>query len=551
MMYRNLAAFTCRKKSTAIVMAAALGAGVIAPTVLASPPAYANSPPGTTSLCNYYYEWIGKVRFPLQPDPHASYTYVIPSNQAGLDGIGFLVQGESVHAAWTSWMTYTGGGRAFSVANFVNNPPANTNDPVKPNAGSIDPFADGQRMLGTPRKFTLLFTPAGYMGHIAKTLAGVLTASIPKPNIQPYPTIGHGNSGNQWILVNRDYMAFPGFNPGGTTKDTFPITTAVNLATGKHVNCQKYNQIPGRLQKPPTNPPDALNYGRIPTRIALKNGSFFTGVDVAGNLPAAQFSPPNPKRFVAFTRPPPLPGADVSTIPPPDNCAGYLGSTLDPKAISLIRIPHIANYTNSVNVTSSTVYPNPVNPSQPWQASYESMAQYGNSSGLYLPGTPNTTVIADAEFKVDKTGGSTFIVWPRNLSRLARARVIVYAARQGWPLIRGGTRGPLTGADMLLRVKATASNYFGRVTAVPCFYGTVSQPRHSGAPWKDVPIGSPDHPSQFVATAANMSEKTPQGVISAAPQGVACRTVRDLTSGKCLAALKKYIKDTGGSYFAP
>jgi hypothetical protein len=554
-MYRKLL-----KKRSAIVAAAALAAGLIAPVVSTTASAYANSaspsanakpPPGTTNLCNYYYEWIGKVRFPLQPDPHAVYTYVIPSNQAGLDGIGFLVQGDFVHAAWTSWMTYTGAVQPFSVANFVNNPPANTNVPILPNAGSVDPFTDGQPMLGTPRKFTLLFTPNGYTGRVASTLAGVAKANIPEENFKTYPTIGHGNSGNFWILANRNYVAFPGYNPGGTTKDTFPITTAVDLATGKPVNCQKYSQIPDRLQGPPTNPPSELNYGRVPTRITLKNGSFFSGVDNASDRPAAQFAPANPKGLVVFTRPPRLPGGDVATIPPPDNCSGYLGTTLDPTAISLIRIPHVANYTNTLNVTSSTAYPNPVHPSQPWQASYESVVQYGASATLYQPGSPNTNSLADAEFKADRTGGSTFVVWPRILSPAARARLIAYAARQGWPLIRGGTRGPLTGANMIMRVKAPASNYYGSTSKVPCYYGTTTSPQHDGVPWRDVPIGTRDHPNQYVATAANMGQQTSNGVVSAAPQGVTCRTVGNLTSGKCLAALKKYIKTTGGSYFAP
>lgn len=550
-MYRKIPAFISSMRRSAIVVVAALAAGLIAPAVLASSPAYAKPPPGTTTLCNYYYEWLGKVRFPLQPDPHATYTYVAPSNQAGLDGIGFLVQGDFVHAAWTSWMAYTGAAKPFSVANFVNNPPANTNEPILPNAGSIDPFTDGQPMLGTPRKFTLLFTPNGYTGRIAQTLAGVPTGSIPEPNIKRYPTIAHGNSGNFWVLANRNYVAFRGYNPGGTKKDTFPITTAVNLATGKRVDCQRYNQFPDRLQTPPTNPPSELNYGRIPTRITLKNGSNFTGVDFAAKPAAAQFGPPNPKGRVVFTRPPVLPGADVATIPPPDNCSGYLGSSLDPKVISLIRIPHVANYTNTVDVTSSTTYPNPVDPSQPWQAAYESVVQYGNSSGLYLPGSPNTTTLADSEFKVDNTGGSTFIVWPRTLSPLARARVVVYAAHQRWPLVRGSTMGPLTGANMLVRVKAPASNYYGRVPAVPCFYGTPANPQHEDVPWRDLPIGTPGHPNRYVATAKNMGEETRRGVISAAPQGVTCSSVHNLTSGTCLAALKEYIKETGGSYHAP
>jgi hypothetical protein len=551
-MYRKLAAFADRTKSTAIAVAAALGAGLIAPAVMvASPPAYAKPAPGPAAACNYFYEWLGKVRFPLQPDPHAAYTYVAVSNQAGRDGVAFLVRGDFVHAAWTSWMAYTGAAKPFSVANFVNNPPANSNNPVGPNAGSIDPFADGQPMRGTPRAFTLLFTPKGYRGRIAPTLAGVPTASIPKPNVQPYPTAKRGNRGSgDWALANRVYAALRGYNPGGTTKDTFPTVTAVKLSTGKAVDCQKYNVLPDRLQTPPTNPPDALNYGHVPTRIVLKNGSVFTGVDVAGPA-SAEISPPNPKGFVVFTRPPLAPGADVSTTPPPDNCSGYLGSSLDPKSIALIRIPHVANYTDTTNVTPSTRYPNPVNPSERWQTAYESVNMYGNSPGLYLPGDPNTSTIADGQFQMDSSGGSTFIVWPRTLSPRAKNQVISYAARQGWPLIRSGTQSPLTGANLLFRIKASASDYYGSMTAVPCFYGTGKRTQHKGTPWSGVPVGAAAQPSQYVATAKNMGLETRNGVISAAPQGVTCSSVADLASGKCLTALKKYIKDTGGSYFAP
>ena len=552
-MYRKLMAFAGRTKSTAIAVAAALCAGVIAPAVLAaSQPANAEPAAGTAAPCNYFYEWLGKVRFPLQPDPHAAYTYVAVSNQAGRDGVAFLVRGDFVHAAWTSWMAYNGAAKPFSVANFVNNPPANNNNPVQPNAGSIDPFADRQPMLGTPRKFTLLFTPKGYRGRIAPALAGVPTASIPQPNRQPYPTIKHGNRGSSfWALANRVYAALPGYNPGGTMKNTFPTVTAVKLSTGKPVDCQKYNVIPDRLQSSPANPPDTLNYGRVPTRIVLKNGSVFTGVDVAGKSAAVQFSPPNPKGLVRFTRPPRAPGADVSTIPAPDNCSGYLGSSLDPKAIALIRIPHVANYTNTGHVTPATLYPNPAHPGEPWQTAYESVNMYGNSAGLYLPGTPNTSSIADSQFDIDSTGGSTFIVWPRTLSPQAKDRVISYAAQHGWPLIRSGTQSPLTGANLLFRIKASASNYYGSMTAVPCFYGTPRHPQHNGTPWSDVPVGSPAHPSQYVATAQNMGHATRNGVISAAPQGVTCGSVANLTSGQCLAALKKYIRRTGGSYFAP
>lgn len=483
--------------------------------------------------CNYYYEWLGKVRFPLQPDPHATYTYVMPSNQAAQDGVGFLVRGEFIHGAWTSWMAYTGKAVPFDVANFVNNPPANTNVPIGPDAGSMDPFVAGQRLLGTPRRFTLLFEPSGYSGPVAPSLDGTPTTTIAATNIKNYPGPA-SNDGNFWVLANRNYAAFQdlGYNPGGTTKRTFPVTTAVDLKTGKPVDCQKYNQIPDRRQRPATNPPDKLNYGRVPVRLALKNGSFFqTGL---GEGNEAQYGPTNPRGLVQFSRPPLLPGADVATIPPPDNCSGYLGTKTDPKRIALIRFPHIANYTNSDGVTRASRYPNPVNPGAPWEAAYESLVMYGTSSGFYLPGDPNTATVADSEFRIDRTGGSTVLLWPRTLNRREQRRAFRYARRHGWAIVRGGTQGRVASANILIRVKASASDYGGSVSKVPCFFGPTSP-----KVWPDVPVqaGSP-----YVASGKNMG--------SAAPQGVTCRSVGDLRAGDCLARLKAYISRTGGTYFA-
>jgi hypothetical protein len=86
---------------------------------------------------------------------------------------------------------------------------------------------------------------------------------------------------------------------------------------------------------------------------------------------------------------------------------------------------------------------------------------------------------------------------------------------------------------------------------VPCYYGTPGEPQHSGVPWRDVPIGTPTQPSQYVASPATMGEKTPHGVISAAPQGVTCPSVGSLVSGRCLTRLQSYLWSTGGSYYAP
>jgi hypothetical protein len=503
---------------------------VLVPLLLAS----SGGAAATAAPCNYYYEWIGKVRYPLQPDPHATYTFVVPSSQAAKDGVGFLVRGQFVHSVWTSWLTYSGpDARPFSGVNFVDNPPENSLEPAEPDPGSIDPFKQGEPMLATPRNFTLLFEPE-HQGKkkIAPSLDGTPTASIPSHNIKEYPGAQHGSF---WALANRNYEAFsPGYNPGGTTEDTFPVVTAVDLATGEPVDCQAYNVLPDKLQKSPSEPPNELNYGHVPIRIALKNGTRFNLLGLLGGGSQLEFAPRNPRGLVQFTRPPIAPGADVATIPP-GSCSGYLGARTSTRRVSLIRVPHIPNFTDNLGVTPSTRYPNPIDPSRPWQAAYVSLSMYGTSSGFYLPNEPESSSIADREFKVDATGGSTILIWPRKFSKRRERRVVAYAEAQGWAILRGGTKGRQVSANLLFRVKAAASNYNGDISKAPCFYDA-HQNRHKE--WKEIPVqeGSP-----WVIGPSNLG--------SAAPQGVTCRTIRELTSGRCLRRLKRHIRETGGRYF--
>jgi hypothetical protein len=542
---------TARRRSSSLLrigrralLAVSIVAGAV--SILGVASAAATPPAGTTTACNYYYQWSGTVGLPVQPDPHATYSYVMPSSQAGVDGIGFVVHGQFQHVAWNSWTAYTGKSVPYSVANFVNNSPANTYNPIQPDAGSGSPFAIGQPMLGTGL-FTLLFKPAGYTGTVAASLGGISTASINRANIKPYPTKGHGSDSNFWMLVDQTYQKFSGlgYNPAGTTMSTFPTVTAVSLATGAPVDCQKYNVIPDQYQATPVNPPASLNFGTTPTKITLKNGSKFTP---AGDLGSAgggsRFAPRNPKNRVVFTRPPIGPGADVSSLPQTQRCADYLGTASSTSKLELIRIPHIANYTDNSTVTAKTTWPNPHDPG-PWQAAYESYVQYGTSSGAYHPETLDNSAMSDGEFSPDTSEGSTIISWPRNLSASAQAQVLAYAKSHDWAIVRSGTAGKKSTATALIRIKGSASNYTGNLTRVPCYYGTPKKPTHSGAKWNKVPVAKG---SKYVASIANMYIKTKTGKVSAAPQGVICPSLKNLTTGGCLASLKKYLTSTGARY---
>ena len=156
---------------------------------------------------------------------------------------------------------------------------------------------------------------------------------------------------------------------------------------------------------------------------------------------------------------------------------------------------------------------------------------YGNARH----GQHEFIVIDTGGFQPDATGGSTIVVWPRNLAMSERESLFAYARHRGWPLIRGGKVGPFTTANMLLRLKGASPDYYGAYTpipdvrtGVPCYFD--SDPT---APWTALTGDT------FVASPANIG--------AGAPMGVNC-SVKEYLDGSCLDRLKTYISESGGQY---
>jgi hypothetical protein len=478
---------------------------------------------GDTAVCNYFYEWLDRVRFPLQADPHAAYTYVIPSVSPASDHIGFTVKGPAPYAPWTSWMIYTGKVQPFSVV---------SKSDITPDPGNVNPWTGAPTPISAPKRdFTLLILPQG----VDQDTTATSLQAIPESNVLRSPS--NTSSGPMWMLANRVYQAFPGYNRGGSggpTGTPFPTVRAVDYTTGKGVACAPLNQVPDVLQTPPTDPP-ATSPPVLRGNLTLKNGLPFDRLlSSDSTAKGSEFAPPNPSGLIQFTRPPLLPGADVSQIPPADNCAGYLGTPTPTTQISLIRMPHVATYFNTRRVTPTTPYVQK-------EADYISFTQYGSAVGVYRPGTPFTTSLGDAELKIDSTGGSTILVWPRTLSAAQRQKVFAYADRRKFAIMRGGGANEITTANMLIRLKGASPSYAGGYapdadrTGVPCYFGTVQQPAHAGKRWSAV-TGS-----KFVASPSNLGPGAPQGVSG---------STKALLDDSLLNKLKKHIQSTGGSYTA-
>ena len=469
-------------------------------------------------VCGYYYEWKSAWKFALQPDPHAAYTYVIP--KVTTDPIGYVISGPFPYAAWTSWTIYDSAAKPFSLAK---------DSAITPDEGSANPFVVGTPVLAQDRRFTLLVLPED-----ADTSAiDDSLKSIPASNIISSPTSGKG-----YVIANRVYNAFPGYNKGGAagpTKTPFPTVKAVNYQTGEDVDCGEQNLVPN--PKPPTEmPTNAATRSPGPGVIKATDGSTFSlgpqGTSAqsgGGGGSGAEYAPALDPDLIEFTRPPLLPGADVSAIPPPDNCAGYLGAATSTAQIGLIRMPHVAQWFVTTNLTPQSLF-------EQEETTYISFTQYGSEIAFYDPGSPNTGSLGNGELKVDETGGSTILVWPRSLTPSQQQQVFAYAKKNGWAIMRGGAEGTVTTPNLFVRLKGASPSYSGGYTptadrkGVPCYFDD-----NPSSAWKQL-TGD-----EYVASAQNIG--------AGAPQGVNC-SVSEVLGGDCLQSLKSYIEETGGSYDA-
>ena len=512
---------SCVAIATGMILALGLPFAVLSPSG-------ATQPATQPAPCLYGFEWLHTFRFPLQPDPHAAYSYLAPKLPADGTPVGFLIDADFPYAVWFSWTLYGAKGLGVSLA---------SDHAIIPDAGSTNPFVTGNPVFAPNRHYRLLLLPLG--ATVAPSLADI-------PNQLTMPT-----DVSEFVVAYRVYQAFPGYKQGGSSGPThtpFPSVYAINYETGDTLDCAQYNAVPPRIGRLPTDTPDVDNlYGTASATVspglerrALADAERFLHVAAFGALQSKvgwQFAPEIDPALVTFTRPPLAPGADVSSIPPPDNCSGYLGARVDPRRIALIRLPHVASIFETATLDPNTTYPTS-------QGAYISLTMYGAAVNTYDPEDPDSASLADAEFQPDETGGATIVVWPRGLPIRERAQLFAYAHAHRWALIRGGRVGPLTTANMLFRLKGANPDYYGAYTplpgvrtGVPCYFDSVP----GEASW--TAIENAADPMLYVASFQNLG--------NAAPQGVQCASTAEVLNGSCLRRLKAYIEDTGGKYFNP
>ena len=123
-------------------------------------------------------------------------------------------------------------------------------------------------------------------------------------------------------------------------------------------------------------------------------------------------------------------------------------------------MPHVAEWFDTSNLTPQTLF-------EQEQTTYVSFTQYGNGISFYVPGSPNTGSLANAELKLDKSGGTTILVWPRSLTASQQKQVFAYANAHGWAILRGGEVGPISTAEPVRPAEGRLAVLHGGYTPDP------------------------------------------------------------------------------------
>jgi hypothetical protein len=454
-----------------------------------------------------------------QADPLAGYpAYFFKQTPAN---IGHVITADFPYGAWMSWTTYdlTSNAPPFNVLGRTQ---------IEPDPGNVNPYIPGQPTFAPNRAYTMLVVPDGTVGNTlpdGSTLAPAL-AAIPNRITRSTEVA--------WTISERVYAAFPGYNQAGLhgpTNTQAPTVVQTNLNTGTSEACS-LNALPERLQ----TPFDQVGNTNNDLNIIMAGLS-------AGLLPQENGSriyyPPKPDpRLVQFFRTSlaAAPAPDVPVWPatgPGAACTGYLAAKLNQNQIALIRVPKPPGFFDTNNLDPDMVTPSP-------DVSYYSYNTYGAELGTYEGARYRTMSANSTNVRLDRTGGLTIVVWPREgpLSRAPITAAIVALARaNGWMILRGNSDGFQYADMMFVRFKGTNANYPYSFTAnnatdgVPCFY---DDPANADAPFETVPASYAAVPSMTGP---------------ATPQGVQCGLV-EYVSGRCLARLKAHISSTGGSYYA-
>jgi hypothetical protein len=470
--------------------------------------------------------WPVSERAPQEASPYSGYSMLKfdGTGKTPLAGVAITIEEQFPAVGYGGWFVYP---NLYALPTdgltFPNTVPAH---------GSVNPFTRGTPIFAPNRHFTILMTADGVqVGGLPKDLRAFAANRItwPEPS-------------TSFNLLQRAYGAKAGYDVGGTHGPlNIPWATirTWNLKTGQPIDCGAVEPFRDQFQQlTPWNTIGWTGFDRLPRAFGAALPGLRAGQDT--------HTPKPNHRLVEFFRVPSFgTGLPGGVVPPPlpDKCANYIAANLNQRDIALIRVPKVPSFQSETPSLDATY--------SPTETGYYVWQILGRLRQEFRPNSPFNFTLAGSQIHQDKTGGATFVVWPRSLGAVRRRALFALARAHGWNLLEGNAQSPQYANSLWIRANGPASTYTGAFyptdsrSGVPCPYGPQSV-LDSWPATASLTAEAPDTPWNRLG---EQWADVPAMTGSATPQGVEC-DFNEFAGGRCLSRLRQHMTDTGGSYTA-
>ncbi len=391
--------------------------------------------------CPYVVDHSEADFYPIQPSFSAGYIMSVQKLTSDTADWAYEVKAEFPYSNWTAWYLY----------NLKGQPLYKLSDKdTTPDAGSTNPFVQGNPVLAPERSFTITFMPS------TTPATTVSQMQAEGKNVALLPAVG---STDGVAIVSRSYWSFANDGLGdydragyqGPTDTPYPTIQAFTTdpstgALGDPVeDCGAQSELPQKLWydrssakpvitfKNAPRPTDEQLRGDLP-KYLVQTGS------VSGTL-GSEFPPSPVADEVQFYRnvAANAPFADVSSAPPkgdpPDACGGYVMANLPNDSVSLVHIPQVPTFPDYTGATESTT-----NDRDAFDVQFYSVVIYGADKQVDAVRQVENSQIGNRQIRQNADGSATVVLYPQSASQEQVQQIAAVAEKNGWNLLRSGRR---------------------------------------------------------------------------------------------------------------
>jgi len=475
--------------------------------------------------------------YPVQPSFSAGYTAAAQHLTSATANWAYVVTGDFPYSQWMAWYLYSTKGVPLVKLSDTD---------IKPDAGSVNPFTPGAKILAVQRSYHIYIMPSTTPSSVVSAMQSQGKNVMVMPTSASTPGVSIV-SRSYWSFANDGLGSYDRFGYHGLTQTPAPTLTAflTDTSTGELTNtpvsdCASQSQLPKKLWYDAATNSPVLTFTDAPVPTTQLLGDIPHYLLQTGALFGAMGKefPPSPVasevqfyRNVAANSP----YADVQSAPapgsPPDACGGYVMANLPNNVVSLVHVPRIPTFPSYAGATASTV-----NVSNNYEVQFYSVVIYGATKQVDAVGSNDNSQIGNTQIKVAKDGSVTVVLWPQSATSQQVSQIAAVAKANDWNILKSGIQSAVAPNMLVVREKGQNKGWANALSA---------NSATSGAPCPQ--SANPSLPLPEDPPSAQVTQFNGMGLT--APQGENC-SVAAFLSGDCLKAFGTQLAASGAKWSA-